>query len=191
MLLDDNLERENCPDKFYYNCYNAGKSCYECKAAIFKGNSSLKYKPIDSNISELKRNMHPVIKEEKNDAYFKKKEYRSTSKYITAKNNSRKGRLAEKALTRKLSHSTLNISSKGDDGYIRPCEDLQIHYELKLRLNGFRWPSKREWEKFNNSHQGVFIVSYEKEADNRVCMSLETFNQLIETINNLSNDYNK
>jgi hypothetical protein len=187
MILNNNT-RNNCPDSFYYNCANKDRLCYKCKGGE-EVKAALLYKPV-KGLSGLKYYQHPCNEKRKQDKDETIKLKKKSSKYIESKINSAIGRREEKTIISKLECSHQNISSRGNDGYIQPMENFTLEYELKTRLNGFRWPSKKEWDKFKYSSQEIFIINSKEDDDIRVVMDLDTFNKLIQTINLLSNGSN-
>lgn len=100
---------------------------------------------------------------------------------IEGKYRRNKGRSNEKRLVNKLS-GIPNKSSISDDGRIKLSENDYLSLEIKTRLEASnrKWPSKKEWEKAINKGIDVFIV--DSKDDTRVCMTLDTFNNLIEYI---------
>jgi hypothetical protein len=150
-----------CPIKYRLNCKNYELKCNNCKAKDSESANGFYYKPIN-DIGE-----HPYIILNKQSSE-KGKSYRN------------KGRNNEKRIINKLS-GIPNKSSIGNDGYISLIENDYLSLEIKTRVEGNRpWPSKLEWDKAMSKGIDVFVVDSDK--DTRVCMSMDTFNKLINYI---------
>lgn len=188
-----------CPVSFQENCFFHKVRCSECAAYSEDNGSELLYKPTSSKVPGLSFKDHPYIafkiqarKKQKEQARREKTQAKKSQEFQKKRQVVRAGLKTEKKVLNKISAKSTLASGRinGDaDGVKEIIKDLKLGIEHKTRFNGqhLLGPTLKEWETAQNQGAKVFIVT-SKEEGSIVTMSIDTFNQLIEIIENLNTE---
>lgn len=179
----------SCPDLFQLNCANYEIKCHDC-AAINLNCKSFYYQAL-YDIGQ-----HPYVRERKQQEVNHRAELRKIEiKDSKAKYYNSRGRTVEKKVIKSIAGAKLTYNSghtNGDgDGYIY-IDDVKYGFSHKMRFSHRNQlgPTSAEWAK-GKTEGTDFWLTTSTVYGTIVTMKQDTFDELIELIQRLRQEYER